>query len=107
MGIYTTKPIKEIGTEEFKRLLKKKNIIISSHAADHLSTKQRNIFKESELINIIRKEKPRKVYLQQNARFGAYYRKSDGYRKIIIELEGEKAVVVSFMNTIEIPKIKL
>jgi len=55
----------------------------------------------------MRRENPRKIYLQENGRYALYYRKADGYRKIIIELENKKAVIVSFMDPPEIPKIKI
>lgn len=50
---------------------------------------------------------PRKIYLQENGRYAAYYRKSDGYRKLIIELRDDKTIVVTFVDTNEIPKYKL
>ena len=107
MGIYTTKPISELSKLEFRELLINKKLIISNHAIDHLSAKQRKIFKEEEILHIIERENPRKIYLQENQRYALYYRKSDGYRKIIIELEKENAVIVSFMDLFEIPRIKL
>ena len=106
MPVDTTRPIKEMSKAELKELLRGKSLIVSPHAVDHLSEGQRKIFKESELFNMIGRETPRKAYLQKNGRYAAYYRKKDGYRKIIIEIEGERAVVVSFIDTAELPKIR-
>lgn len=100
---YTTKPIEEINVYEFKRQIKGKEIIISHHALFHLSNKQRKVFNKEELINMVSRETPRKVLLQQNGRYATYYRKRDRYRKLIIEIEN-KTIIVSFMDTLTIPK---
>ena len=107
MGIYTTKPIKELILSEFKELCNDKTITVSPHALDHLSKNQRKVFKEDELIRMVEKESARKIYLQENRRYAAYYRRKDGYRKVIIDMEEGKLIIVSFVDTIEIPRIKL
>ena len=107
MGIYTSKPIKEISAKEFRYLIKGKKVVVSPHAFQHLSNKQRKIFNIEELVSMIEGENPRKVYLQENERYAAYYRKSDGYRKLIIEIRNDKTIVVTFMDLSEIPKYKL
>lgn len=104
MGIYTTRHIREINDLELKELLKSKRILISPHAFDHLSMMQRKLFKENELINTIQRESPRKAYLQENRRYALYYRKREGYLKLILEIEKNKVVIVSFMNTLEISR---
>lgn len=104
MGIYTTKPIKEVSTEEFQYLLKEKEVVVSPHAIWHLSNQQRKVFNEEQLISMVQRETPRKVYLQENERYVAYYRKADGYRKLIIERRDDKTVVVTFVDVSEIPK---
>jgi hypothetical protein len=107
MEIYSTKPVTEISTEEFQYLIKGKEVIISPHAIWHLSNHQRKVFNVDELINIVLRETPRKVYLQENGRYAVYYRKSDGYRKIIIEIRSDKTIVVTFVDTSEIPRCNL
>jgi len=52
---------------------------------------------------MVSKETPRKVFLQQNSRYATYYRKSDGFRKLIIEVE-QKTIIVSFMDLLNIPR---
>lgn len=104
MGIYTTKPIKEVSKEEFQYLLKEKEVVVSPHAIWHLSNQQRKVFNEEELISMVQRETPRKVYQQENERYAAYYRKADGYRKLIIERRDDKIVVVTFVDVSEIPK---
>jgi len=105
MNSYTTQPIEEIDKSKFKEIIKG-GVQVSPHAFDHLSAKQRKVFKEEELSYMLKKEIPRKVYLQNNGRYAAYYRKSDGYRKLIIEKEGN-TTIVTFMNVLEIPRMRL
>jgi 23S rRNA G2069 N7-methylase RlmK/C1962 C5-methylase RlmI len=104
MGIYSTKTIKEVSKEEFKYLIKGKRVIASPHVIWHLSNRQRKVFNVEELIGMIRRENPRKVYLQENERYAAYYRKSDGYRKLIIEIRDDKVILITFIDISEIPK---
>ena len=106
MDIYTTQPIEEINKLRYKEIIKNKDIEISPHALDHLSAKQRKVFKEQELFDMLEKEAPRKIYLQKNGRYATYYRKPDGFRKLILDLEDNKIIIVTFMDTPEIPKIR-
>ncbi|MBI2134017.1 hypothetical protein HYU11_05015 [Candidatus Woesearchaeota archaeon] len=107
MSIFTTKPTKELTNEELKSLLDGLLIEVSPHALDHLSEGQRKVFKEQELKDMLLKENARKTYLQENLRYSAYFRRPDGYRKLIIELNRNKAVIVTFADTDELPKIRL
>ena len=47
-----------------------------------------------------------KIHLQNNGRYATYHRKSDGYRKLILEVEDDKVIIVSFIDTPEIPRIR-
>jgi len=104
MGIYTTRPVKELNLIELKELLRSKQTILSAHALDHLSSGQRKLFKEEDLINTVEKETPRKAYLQENKRYACYYRKSEGYLKIILDIDKTSITIISFMNVLEIPR---
>ncbi len=104
---YTTKPVEEIDKLKYKQIIENKEISVSPHALDHLSEKQRKVFKEEELLHMLNKEVPRKIYLQSNGRYAAYFRKPDGYRKLIIDVEYNKIIIVTFMDTLEIPKVRL
>ena len=103
MDICTTNPVKEIPKEKIIEIVED-IIIVSSHAIDHLSLMQRKVFKEGDLIHMIEKEQPRKAYIQENGRYALYYRRSDGYRKLIISIENKILVIVTFMDSKEIPK---
>jgi len=104
---YSTRPIEAIGKLRYKQLISNKAIKLSPHALDHLSTKQRKVFKAEELLYMLEKEVPRKTYLQSNSRYAAYFRKSDGYRKIILEVNNTIVTIITFMDTVEVPKVRL
>ena len=106
MDIYSTKPIEEIGKQRLKEILNSKMIKVSPHAFDHLSKGQRKVFKENDLIDIIKKENSRKTYLQSNGRYACYYRRKDGYRKLIVDIQKDKAIIITFIHVDEVPKIK-
>ncbi len=107
MGLYTTRPVRELGEQEFRDIIGKKPVVLSPHALDHISMAQRKVFKDEDLINLVRKETPRKAYLQENGNYAAYYRTPDGYRKLIITNEKEKITIVTFMDPPELPRVKL
>ncbi|MGM5485533.1 MAG: hypothetical protein ACQEP1_06720, partial [Nanobdellota archaeon] len=66
MDIHTTKPIRELNHSEYLEMISGKGINITTQALDRLSDKQRKIFKEEELINMLGRDNPKKVYLQKN-----------------------------------------
>ncbi len=107
MGIFTTKPVNEISAKEFQYLIKGKRVIISPHAIWHLSNRQRKVFNVEELIAMVERETPRRVYLQENGRYAVYYRRSDGYRKLVVEIRIDKTIVVTFVDMDNIPLYKV
>ncbi len=102
--VFSTKPKEELDGKELKLRLEGKGIGVSPHATDHLAEGQRKVFKEEELKHMAMRETPRRAYLQENGRYAAYYRKSDGYRKLIFEIQRSDVTIVSFMDTLEIPR---
>jgi hypothetical protein len=107
MGLYTTKPVHELDEQEFREIIRKKPLEPSPHAFDHISLAQRKVFKDEDLTNLAAKETPRKVYLQENGNYAAYYRIPEGYRKLVIAIEKDKATIVTFMDTPELPRVRL
>ena len=107
MNLYTTQPIEEINNKRFKTIIKYKEIIISTHAHDHLSDRQRKVFKEEELLQTLKKETPRKLFLQKNGRYAVYYRKTKYFQKLIVGIEKYKLTIITFMDVVEIPKIRM
>lgn len=107
MRLYTTRPVRELIDDELQTIIRKKPVVLSPHALDHLSTAQRKVFKGQELIDMLAKESPRKAYLQANGRYCAYFRKAEGYRKLILDCESARIIIVTFMDVPEIPRINL
>ncbi len=72
------KIIRWINLEKFYDIIinYKDYIKVSEHALDHLSSAQRKIFKESELVNILTKERPQAIGLQENLRYSTFFKKN-------------------------------
>lgn len=104
----TTKIIKEVSIIQFKRIISKykSNIYINPHALDHLSDAQRKVFKKEELKNVLLMENPRGVGLQRNGRYAAFFRRKEGYTRIIFEIKGSKLEIITFINTESMPNLK-
>ena len=104
----TTKIIEEISKGKFKGILKKykESITVNPHALDHLSDAQRNIYKESELINILTKENPKGIGLQRNGRYAAFFRRKNYFIRIIFEIKHPKLEIITFTNPDYMPNLK-
>ena len=84
----TTKIIEEVSKEDFKEIVVKysSKINVSSHAFDHLNMAQRNIFKDETLKDMIIKENPQSIGLQKNGRYAVFYKRKEGFTKLICEI---------------------
>ena len=104
----TTRIIKEFDKSKFKSIIKKykNNIYVSPHALDHLSNAQRKLFKEDELKDIIIKENPRGIGLQKNGRYSAFYKRKEGFMRIILEIKYPKLEIITFTITDYMPNLK-
>lgn len=104
----TTKIIREINKIEFTDILReyKDNITVNLHALDHLSEAQRKVYKESKLINILIREKPRGVGLQRNGRYSAFFRRKKSFIRIIFEIKHPKLEIITFTNPDYMPNLK-
>lgn len=107
MDFYSTRPIEEVSKLTYKGIKSNKEIVVSPHALDHLSEGQRKVFKGEDLKYMVAKETPRKVFLQDNGRYAVFFRKADGYRKLILEVKEKIITIVSFWDMLEIPKYVL
>ena len=107
MPVDTTKPLKELSAEEITFLCYNKYIEFSDHALAYIETGERKVFITQDIISLLEKQKPSKAYLQQNGRYGIYYRLREGYRKLVLEIQEQKVIIVTYMDTDEIPKIRL
>ena|SRR3989344_6704615 len=104
----TTRITKEIPLEIFKDIIYKykSDIVVNTHAIDHLSDAQRKVFKERELIDVLLKENPRGVGLQKNGRYTSFYRRDWGFLKIILEIKDPKLEIITFINAETMPNLK-
>ncbi len=81
--------------------------MVSNHALDHLSDGQRKIFKEENLIDTLTKEIPHGIGFQRNGRYATFFKKKEGYLKIILELKSDNRLeIVTYMNTDTMPNLK-
>ena len=83
------------------------NIEDSGHAFKRLSQKQREVFTIEEICNILLKDKPFLVGIQENDNYAVFYKHQGKNLRIILKLEGQKVKIVTFYNILEwqIPKI--
>lgn len=103
----TTKIIRRIPSETFKNLIVKFDgkIYLSSHCFDHFSLAQRKLFTESELKHIVIKQNPEGIGLQRNGRYAVFYKRKEGYLRVICEVKRGKFEIITFLNTISIPNL--
>ncbi len=99
--------VKRVLREEYEELMKKHEgkIRISSHAADRLSTGQRKVFREIDVIRPLLQERPVYVGLQKNGRYSIFFRRTEGFMRIILEIGKEYIVVITFMYIEILPRM--
>lgn len=104
----TTKIIESISLFRFKKIISdyKLKIKVSPHALDHLSDSQRKVFKEGYLVDTLLTETPRGIGLQQNGRYAAFFRRKEGFLRVIFELKDDRLEIITFINTDYIPNLK-
>jgi len=83
------------------------NIEDSGHAFKRLSQRQRELFTIEETRNILLKDKPFLVGIQENGNYVAFYKYQGKNLRIILKMESQKIKIVTFYNILEwqIPKI--
>ena len=102
----TTRIIEAIPHARFRSMISDCGIMLGSHALDRLSEMQRKVFKPDDLIMPLRKENPALAGLQKNGCHAAYYRRKQGYLKIVFCIRAGKVIVITFMNTERVPRIR-
>lgn len=103
-----TRIVKEVPVAEVQEIIAQyeKNIVVNSHATDHVSDCQRRIFNPDELIRPLLRETPAGVGLQANRRYAVFYRRKYGFLRIIFEIKDVKLEITTFLNTDGIPNLK-
>src|SRR3990167_8110962 len=103
----TTKIIESVSLSRFKEIISiyKSKTKVSPHVLDHLSDSQRKVFKEEYLIATLTRENPRGVGLQRNGRYAAFFRRKEGFLRIIFELKNDQLEIITFINTDYVPNL--
>jgi len=110
MSFDSTKIKKKVEIKDFINIIKKYNaeqIECTIHTFFRLSQKQRKIFTSEELKNILLKETPFLVGIQNNDNYAVFYKQKERNLKIILVIEPRKVKIVTFYYILEwqIPKI--
>jgi len=105
-----TKIKKRVELQEFINFIKeygKEQIECTTHTFFRLSEKQRKILTCDELRNILTKEKPVLVGLQNNENYAVFYKYKEKNLKMIIAFNDRKVKIVTFylIEEWQIPKI--
>lgn len=101
---------RKISVNDFVTIIRKYspgNIEDSGHTFKRLSQRQRELFTIEEVRNILLKDKPFLVGVQENSNHAVFYKYQGKNLRIIIKLESQKVKIVTFDNILEwqIPKI--
>ncbi len=102
--------VKKVTNEEFLELIngfEKTNIITTNHAFFRLSSKQRKLFKEETIKELILNETPVFAGIQENGCYSAYYKVKNVLYRLILSHEIDKIRVVSFWipNHQQLPRL--
>ena len=101
---------RKIPVNDFISIIRKyppENIEDSGHAFKRLSQKQRELFTIEEIREILLKDRPFLVGIQENENHAVFYKYQGKNLRMIIKLESQKVKIVTFYNVLEwqIPKI--
>ncbi len=96
-----------ISRTEFKGIISKykDRVLCSQEALFRLNEGQRKLFKEKELVHIIKNEEPTMVGIQQNLRYAAFFKRKEGYLRIIFALR-KNLEIITFFITRYLPMLK-
>lgn len=93
-----TNDVEVIRVSKFRRMIANKNMMFYDHAIDHILSGQRRVHTKRNIIITLQRETPKKVYLQRNGRYNAYYIKDTFFLQIIMEINSVLRIV-TFMNS--------
>ena len=97
--------VKEVTVEQYQDLLREHPIFVNSHALFRLSQAQRKLFKEQELIHILKNQQPNLIGIQQNGRYAAFFKQKQGYMRIIFQLTPQGIEIGTFYNIEKLPTL--
>ena len=102
-----TRIIREVSYFEFRELIErfKGKIKVNSHAYFRLNEQQRKVYKDEALIGLLTEEKPAFSGIQGNKNYAAFFRKKQGYLRLLFKVTKENIEIVTFYITDHLPKI--
>lgn len=80
-------------------------IYVSGHALVRFSEKQRNIYKDENLVKTLMQEHPRLAGIQENGRYAAFFRRNTGYLRIVFAVHEDMIEIVTVCINNELPRI--
>ncbi len=103
----STRIVKKEELLSFQELVDKykNDVKVDPHALFRLSEAQRKVYKEDSLIAILVKEKPASVGIQQNGRYAAFYRRKEGYLRMVLAIHQTHIEIITFFATDNLPNI--
>ena len=102
----STKIIRKIDKAEFREWVSEREVKSGTKALFRLSEGQRNLFKEEELVRILKREDPVLIGEQKNGRYAAIYRRKEGFMRIVFGLKENSLEIVTFYITDTSPGIE-
>lgn len=102
----STRIIKEVEHADYCEIIEKYNVTISSHAYFRFSDAQRKVYKDEYLKNILKEERPVFVGIQQNGRYAVFFRRKEGYLRIMFNKHPKYIEIITFYITDNLPRIK-
>lgn len=104
-----TRIVRKISIETYHSLIHRyeSKIKCGTDALFRLNEGQRKLFKCKDIINTLTKESPRSVGIQANGRYAAFFRRKEGFIRIIFEINTmfNRLEIVTFTWEDNIPRI--
>ncbi len=104
----STRIVKKIDYFEYKNLIEryKNKIEINPHAYFRLNQAQRKVYKDGHLMSILKEEQPNLIGIQQNGRYAAFFKRKEGYLRIIFQIKKNNNIeIITFFITDNLPNI--
>ncbi|HLF54490.1 MAG TPA: hypothetical protein VI612_02110 [Candidatus Nanoarchaeia archaeon] len=102
----STRIVKEVGYADYYEFIENCVITINRHAYFRFNDVQRKVYKYEYLKSILKEEHPVFVGLQQNGRYAVFFRRKEGYLRIMFNKHPKCIEIITFYITDNLPRIK-
>ena len=99
---------REVDIKDYLSMIKGRHelsITTTNHTFFRLNERQRKIFKESSIKDILLRQVPLMVGIQYNRNYAAFYRLNGGIMRFILDIASHEIKVVAFYVIEELPRI--